>query len=70
MGMIELIVTVCTTAHMSVREEQHLQFAWSGSPRQCAFAAQPYIAQWIGEHPKWRAVRWHCEDPAARDEKS
>jgi hypothetical protein len=23
--------------------------------------AAPYIAQWIGEHPKWMAVRWHCE---------
>jgi hypothetical protein len=26
-------------------------------------AAPPYIAQWIGEHPKWNAVRWHCEYP-------
>ena len=68
--MIELIVIVCVTAHMEVCEAQHLPFAWSGSARQCAFAAQPYIAQWIGEHPKWTAVRWHCEDPAARDEKS
>ncbi len=24
-------------------------------------AAQPYIAQWIGEHPKWTAVKWRCE---------
>jgi hypothetical protein len=22
-----------------------------------------YIAQWIGEHPKWTAVRWHCDYP-------
>jgi hypothetical protein len=26
-------------------------------------AAPPYIAQWIGEHPKWTAVRWHCDYP-------
>ncbi|HEX9320890.1 MAG TPA: hypothetical protein VF913_02050 [Xanthobacteraceae bacterium] len=70
MGLIELIVTVCATAHMNVCEEQHLQFAWSGSLRQCTLAAQPYIAQWIGEHPKWTAVRWRCEDPAGRNEKS
>ena len=27
-------------------------------------AAQPYIAQWVGEHPKWTAVKWRCEYPA------
>ena len=30
-------------------------------------AAQPYIAQWVGEHPKWTAVRWRCEYPHAND---
>jgi len=65
MGLLELIAT----AHMSACEEQHPQFARSGSLRQCTFAAQPCIAQWIGEHPKW-AMRWRCEDPAGRNEKS
>jgi hypothetical protein len=31
------------------------------SLNQCVMNAQPYIAQWIGEHPKWLAVRWRCE---------
>jgi hypothetical protein len=31
------------------------------SLNQCAMTAQPYIAQWINYHPKWMAVRWHCE---------
>jgi hypothetical protein len=44
-------------------EDQHLQFAASGSLAQCVQFAPPYIAQWIGEHPKWTAVRWHCEIP-------
>ena len=26
-------------------------------------SAQPYIAQWVGEHPKWTAVKWRCEYP-------
>jgi hypothetical protein len=55
---------------MDVCEEEHLRFASNGSLRQCALAAQPYIAQWIGEHPKWTAVRWRCEDPTRRNEKS
>jgi hypothetical protein len=68
MGLIELVVTVCATAQMSLCQEQHLEFAWNGSLRQCTLGAQPYIAQWVGEHPKWTAVRWRCEDSAARKE--
>jgi len=30
------------------------------SLNQCVMNAQPYIAQWINEHPKWVAVRWRC----------
>ena len=30
-------------------------------------AAPPYIAQWIGEHPKWTAVKWRCEYPHSND---
>ena len=63
MGMIELILTVCATAQPSMCEDRHFQFMYGGSLRQCAAGAQPYIAQWIGEHPNWTAVRWHCEYP-------
>ena len=52
MGMIELIMTVCALAQPSQCEEQHLQYNWQGSVRQCAMNAQPYLAQWINEHPK------------------
>jgi len=63
MGLIELVVTVCSIVQPSMCQDEHLQFASSGSLRQCAMNAQPFIAQWIGEHPKWHAVRWHCEYP-------
>ena len=42
-------------------------FSWSGSLRQCVMAAPPYIAQWVGEHPKWNAVKWRCEYPHSND---
>jgi hypothetical protein len=42
-------------------KDQHLQFAAQMSLNQCAMTAQPYIAQWINDHPNWMAVRWHCE---------
>ena len=67
MGLIELIVTVCAVAQPAQCEEAHLQFAGTMSPRQCAMAAQPYIAQWIGDHPKWQAVKWRCDYPGKRE---
>ena len=63
MGMLELVLTVCALAQPTQCEDQHLQFETSVSLKQCAMAAQPYIAQWLGQHPKWVAVRWHCEVP-------
>ncbi len=61
MGLIELVITVCATAQMNVCQDQSLPFEANMSLNQCAMAAPPYIAQWIGEHPKWLAVRWRCE---------
>ena len=65
--MIEVIMTVCALAQPNQCEEQHLQYAWQGSLRQCVMGAQPFLAQWINEHPKWSIVRWHCEVPHMRD---
>ena len=67
MNMIEVIMTVCALANPSQCEEQHLQYAGQGSLRQCVMNAQPYLAQWINEHPKWSIVRWRCDVPHARE---
>ena len=57
MNPIDLIVTVCAVLSPTTCEETHLVFSWSGSLQQCVMAAPPYIAQWVGEHPKWTAVQ-------------
>jgi hypothetical protein len=67
MNPIDLIVTVCAVLSPVTCEETHLVFSWSGSLQQCVMAAPPYIAQWVGEHPKWHAVRWRCEYPHSKD---
>jgi hypothetical protein len=67
MNPIDLVVTVCAVLSPATCEEQHLVFNFAGSPTQCAMAAPPYIAQWVGEHPKWQAVRWRCEYPHRHD---
>jgi len=67
MELMQLVLTVCAVASPSVCEETHLNFSYQGSLRQCAMQAPPYIAQWIGEHPKWNAVRWRCEYPHSKE---
>ena len=63
MVLIELVLTVCAVAQSNVCQDQHLPFASNGNLAQCAMAAPPSLAQWIGEHPKWTAVRWRCDYP-------
>ena len=55
MTPIDLIVTVCAVLSPATCEETHLVFSSNVSLRQCVMAAPPYIAQWVGEHPKWTA---------------
>ena len=67
MGLIEIVLTVCALSLPDHCEEQHLQFSNDISLKQCTMTAQPYIAQWINEHPKWVAVRWRCEYSGTKD---
>ena len=67
MDSINLVLMVCAVLSPSTCEEQHLVLSWNGSLAGCAMAAPPYIAQWVGEHPKWRPVKWRCEYPHANN---
>lgn len=70
MNIINLILTVCSLVSPTTCEERSLAFSADFSLRQCAMAAQPYIAQWSGEHPKWQTVKWRCEYPHSNDKAS
>jgi hypothetical protein len=67
MNPIDLVITVCAVLSPTTCEETRLVFDSNISLRQCAMAAPPYIARWIGEHPKWTAVKWRCEYPHGND---
>jgi hypothetical protein len=67
MNAIELIITVCAVLSPNTCEERHLAFSPEFSLQQCTMNAPPYIAQWVGEHPKWTAVKWRCEYPHSRE---
>ena len=67
MNPIDLVITVCAVLSPTTCQETRLAFDSNISLTQCAMAAPPYIAQWIGEHPKWTAVKWRCEYPHTND---
>ena len=67
MNPIDLVITVCAVLSPTTCEETRLVFDSNISLTQCAMAAPPYIAQWIGEHPKCTAVKWRCEYPLSYD---
>jgi hypothetical protein len=67
MELIAIVITVCTLSDPARCEEQRIEFSSQFSLRQCVMNAQPYLAQWIAEHPKWSIKRYHCEYPHTRE---
>ena len=69
MQMVDLILLACTLANPGACHEHHLLFETEGTLRGCVFQAQPYLAQWAGEHPGLRVARWRCAWPDQEEEK-
>ena len=67
MELIAIVITVCTLLDPTRCEEQRIEFSSQFSLRQCVMNAQPYLAQWIAEHPKWSVKSYHCEYPHMKD---
>jgi hypothetical protein len=67
MELIAIVITVCTLADPNRCEEQRIEFSSQFSLKRCVMNAQPYLAQWIAEHPKWSIKRYHCEYPHTRE---
>jgi hypothetical protein len=62
-NLVDLILFACTLASPSACREYHLLFQTAGSLQGCMMQAQPYLAQWAGEHPSLRIMRWRCAWP-------
>lgn len=63
MSMVELIVVVCSMLSPGACSEKHFLFETVGSLNTCMMQAQPYLAQWAGEHPNDRIAKWRCAWP-------
>jgi hypothetical protein len=69
MQLVDLILLACTLTNSSACHEYHILFESEGSLQSCMMQAQPYLAQWVGEHPNFRVARWHCAWPDHEDGK-
>jgi hypothetical protein len=70
MQLIDLILLACSLTDPTACHEYHVLFQSAGSLEACTIRAQPYLAQWVGDHPNFRIARWHCAWPDREDEKS
>jgi hypothetical protein len=70
MNLVDLIIVVCSLASPSACQERHLLFESHGSLTACMMQAQPYLAQWIGEHPGVRIASYRCDWPDHEGEKT
>jgi hypothetical protein len=70
MNLVDLIILVCSLANPADCSERHLLFEAHGSLKACMMEAQPYLAQWVGEHPNERIARWRCAWPDTEDRKT
>jgi hypothetical protein len=70
MQWVDLIVLACRLTNPSACTEYHLMmYQEVASLRACTMEAQPYLAQWIGEHPHERVARWRCAWPDGEGKK-
>jgi hypothetical protein len=64
--MIELVFVACLTANSGHCEEKSMLFAENLTPMACMMQAQPELAKWVNEHPKWQVSKWSCRSGNTR----
>lgn len=58
--MFELVFIACLISTPDRCEEKALQYVNVPSTQACLHGAQPQLAKWTMEHPRWRVAKWHC----------
>ena len=59
--MIELALVVCLAADPTKCKDVGLVYDNEDlTPMQCLMRAQPEVAKWSEQHPKWNVKRWSC----------
>lgn len=65
---MDLILAICLIADPGVCREERLTITLEPvGPLYCQMLAQPIIATWTQQHPKWTVVRHRCAVTGARE---
>ncbi|MEP9378535.1 hypothetical protein ABLE91_17600 [Aquabacter sp. CN5-332] len=65
--MLAIVISVCLISNPAICRNERIPLLIHSSLTQCAMNAVPYVAQWNGEHPDWRVVRWRCSGADEKD---
>lgn len=65
--MLAIVVSVCLISDPAICRDERISLVTNVSPQKCLMSAPPYVAQWNGEHPDWRVVRWRCSNADEKD---
>lgn len=57
--MIELLFVTCLSTAPDQCQERSLLFQ-DVSPMTCMFGAQPELAKWVADHPRYTVAGWKC----------
>jgi hypothetical protein len=66
--MIELAFVACLSAAPAACEKRSLYYADDLSPTACVLRAQPELAKWIFDHPRYHVASWSCRFRAASEQ--
>jgi hypothetical protein len=65
--MLAIVVSVCLISDPTICRDERISLVTNVSPHRCLMSAPPFVAQWNGEHPDWRVVRWRCSSADEKD---
>ncbi|MDX2265290.1 MAG: hypothetical protein NW215_10005 [Hyphomicrobiales bacterium] len=63
---MEIVILACLIAEPTRCMDQRLP-ELIDNPARCNLMSMLQVAQWAGEHPGWKIVKWRCERPGYRD---
>lgn len=58
--MLSIILSACLVADPAQCREHNLPAQNIVDPTRCVLLAQPFVAQWAGEHPEWEVKKYAC----------
>lgn len=59
--MIALVISACLMGDLQSCHAYRVPLPEQTNPLTCTLFAQPYLAQWVGEHPGLQITKWTCE---------